>query len=117
VSSLAKTKSVIVLEDLHVKGMQRNQSLALSISDAGMGELRRQLTYKSDWYGAQLVIADRFNPPSRTCSGCRVIKDTLSLLRGSSTAMPAGSRSTGTRTRRSTCAGSASRSYRRVSGK
>jgi putative transposase len=70
---------VIVLEDLHVKGMQRNRSLALSISDAGMGELRRQLTYKSDWYGAQLVIADRFYPSSRTCSGCSVIKDTLSL--------------------------------------
>lgn len=42
-SSLARTKSVIVLEDLHVKGMQRNRSLALSISDAGFGELRRQL--------------------------------------------------------------------------
>ena len=78
-SSLAKTKSVIVMEDLHVKGMARNRSLALSISDAGMGELRRQLTYKSEWYGATLVIADRFYPSSKTCSGCGCIKQTLNL--------------------------------------
>jgi putative transposase len=70
---------VIVLEDLHVRGMQQNKHLALSVSDAGMGELRRQLTYKSDWYGSTLVIADRFYPSSKLCSGCGVIKDTLSL--------------------------------------
>jgi putative transposase len=70
---------VIVLEDLHVRGMQRNKHLALSISDASMGELRRQLAYKSEWYGSTLVIADRFFPSSKLCSGCGVIKDTLSL--------------------------------------
>jgi putative transposase len=78
-SSLARTKSVIVLEDLHVRGMQRNRHLALSVSDAGMGELRRQLAYKSEWYGSTLVIADRFYPSSRLCSGCGVIKDALGL--------------------------------------
>jgi putative transposase len=78
-SSLAKTKSVIVLEDLHVKGMARNRSLALSIGDAGLGELRRQLAYKSEWYGSTLVVADRYYPSSKLCSSCGVIKDTLSL--------------------------------------
>jgi putative transposase len=78
-SSLAKTKSVIALEDLHVKGMQRNRSLALSVADAGMGELRRQLAYKSEWYGSQLIVVDRFYPSSKTCSGCGLIKDTLAL--------------------------------------
>jgi putative transposase len=78
-SSLARTKSVVVLEDLHVKGMQRNRSLALSIGDAGMGELRRQLAYKSEWYGSTLIVVDRFFPSSRLCSGCGVIKDTLGL--------------------------------------
>jgi putative transposase len=78
-SSLARTKSVIVLEDLHVRGMQRNRHLALSVSDAGMGELRRQLTYKSEWYGSTLVFADRFFPSSKLCSVCGVIKDTLGL--------------------------------------
>jgi putative transposase len=78
-ASLARTKSVIVLEDLHVRGMQRNKHLALSIGDAGMGELRRQLAYKSDWYGSTLVVADRFYPSSKTCSGCGVIKPALKL--------------------------------------
>jgi putative transposase len=78
-SSLAKAKPVIVLEDLHVRGMQRNRHLALSIGDAGMGELRRQLGYKSEWYGSTLIVADRFFPSSKLCSGCGVIKDTLAL--------------------------------------
>jgi putative transposase len=78
-SELARTKRVIVLEDLHVPGMQRNKHLALSVSDAGMGELRRQLAYKSAWYGATLVTADRFFPSSKLCSGCGTIKDTLAL--------------------------------------
>lgn len=79
-SSLAKTKSVIVLEDLHVKGMQRNRSLALSIGDAALGGLRRQLAYKSEWYGSTLVVADRFHPSSKTCSGCGVIKNSTHAL-------------------------------------
>lgn len=70
---------MIVLEDLHVRGMQQNRHLALSISDAGLGEFRRQLTYKSEWYGSLLIIADRFYPSSKLCSGCGTIKDTLSL--------------------------------------
>ena len=69
-ASLAKTKSVIVLEDLHVRGMQRNRHLALSISDAWLTEFRRQLTYKSNWYGSTLVLPDRFYPSSKLCSGC-----------------------------------------------
>jgi transposase len=50
---------VIVLEDLHVRGMQQNKHLALSIGDASMGELRRQLSYKCDWYRSTLIVADR----------------------------------------------------------
>ena len=67
---MTKTKSVIVLEDLHVRGMQRNKWLAFSISDAGMAELRRQLTYKSEWYGSRLVVAARSFPSTQMCSGC-----------------------------------------------
>lgn len=78
-SSLTRTKSVIVLEDLRIKGMQANRSLALSINDAGLGELRRQLAYKSEWYGSWLVVTDRFFPSSKLCSGCAAIKPTLGL--------------------------------------
>ncbi|MFJ2883423.1 RNA-guided endonuclease InsQ/TnpB family protein [Streptomyces sp. NPDC087272] len=38
--------------------------------DAGLGELRRQLTYKSPWYGAQLIVLDRAEPVASTCAKC-----------------------------------------------
>jgi putative transposase len=76
---LAKTKSVIVLEDLNVKGMVKNHKLAQAISDVGFYELRRQLMYKSQWYGCQVVLANRFYPSSKTCSGCGSVKPELGL--------------------------------------
>jgi putative transposase len=76
-SELTKTKSVIVLEDLHVRGMHRNKHLARSISDAGMGELRRQLAYKSEWHGSRLIVADRFFPSTQLCSGCGALNEQL----------------------------------------
>jgi putative transposase len=56
-----------VVEDLNVAGMLRNRRLARKIADAGFGEIRRQLTYKTDWSGGRMVIADRWFPSSKTC--------------------------------------------------
>jgi putative transposase len=67
---LAKTHDVIVVEDLHVAGMVRNRRLARAVADTGMAEIRRQLTYKTLWYGSRLHVADRWYPSSKTCSGC-----------------------------------------------
>jgi putative transposase len=67
---LAKTKSVIVIEDLHVAGMLKNHHLAQAIGDVGFSEFRRQLTYKAVWYGSQVVVVSRWEPSSKTCSGC-----------------------------------------------
>jgi putative transposase len=65
---LAKTKSIIVIEDLNVKGMVRNRCLSFRIMDAGWGEFRRQLGYKTTWYGSKLLVADRWFPSSKKCS-------------------------------------------------
>jgi putative transposase len=81
-TSLARTKPVIVLEDLNVRGMQQNKHLALSVGDAGMGELRRQLTYKCDWYGARLIVADRFYHSTQLCSACGVLNEQLKGFAG-----------------------------------
>ena len=80
-SEIVKTKrpTAIVIEDLNVSGMTKNHSLARSVSSASFGEIRRQLTYKTEWYGVQLVVADRFFPSSKTCSKCGAVKDKLSL--------------------------------------
>jgi len=69
----------IVLEDLNVKGMMQNRHLSKSIADASFSELRRQLEYKCQWYGVDLVIADRFYPSSKTCSECGSVKPLLKL--------------------------------------
>jgi putative transposase len=66
----ATSHNMIVIEHLCVAGMVRNRHLARAISDAGFGELRRQLAYKTVWYGSVLVTADRWYPSSKTCSAC-----------------------------------------------
>jgi ribosomal protein L37E len=68
---------VIVVEDLHVKGLQGNKHLALSVGDAGMGELRRQLSYKSEWYGVRLIVTNRFHPSTQVCSSCGVVNERM----------------------------------------
>jgi len=70
---------LIGLEDLHVAGMVKNKHLSRSIADAGWGEFRRQLTYKSVWYGNELQVIPRFYPSSKMCSACETVKATLSL--------------------------------------
>ena len=67
---LTKTKSVIVVEDLNVRGMQKNHRLAAAIADVGWAEFKRQLTYKAAWRGGQVVFADRFYPSSKVCHLC-----------------------------------------------
>jgi putative transposase len=59
--------------------MIRNRRLARALADAGLAELRRQLTYKTSWYGSQLIAADRFYPSSKTCSACGWVKAKLTL--------------------------------------
>jgi putative transposase len=76
---ITKTYAVIGIEDLNVKGMVRNRCLARAVSDVGMHEFRRQITYKARLYGARIVTADRWYPSSKSCSCCGVIKPTLDL--------------------------------------
>jgi putative transposase len=78
-SRLAKTKSVVVIEDLNVSGMLKNHHLAQAISDVGFSEFRHQLSYKAAWYGCQVLVASRWEPTSKTCSACGWVDDDLSL--------------------------------------
>lgn len=81
-TTLAKTKSEIVIEDLNVRGMVRNHRLARYISDVGFREFRRQLEYKTKWYGSVLTVVGRYYPSSKTCSDCgHVVEDMLLSVR------------------------------------
>jgi len=78
-NSITKNYALIGVEKLNVAGMVKNRHLAKSISDAGFGELIRQLKYKAEWRGGRVVEADRFYPSSKTCSACGNVKEKLSL--------------------------------------
>ena len=76
---IASKYSTVCIEDLNVAGMVKNHSLARSVSDAALGEFRRQLEYKTARNGVALRVVDRWFPSSKTCSNCGVVKAKLSL--------------------------------------
>ena len=76
---LAKIQRAVVIEDLAVKNLQQNKHLSRAIGDAGWGEFRRMLTYKTSWYGSELLVAPRFYASSKRCSGCGYVLPELPL--------------------------------------
>jgi putative transposase len=78
-TGLARRYETVVAEDLNVAGLTRNHKLARAISDQGFGQARRMLGCKTEWNGGTLVLADRFYPSSKTCSGCGAVKAKLPL--------------------------------------
>lgn len=79
-TSIVKTKPRrIVIENLNVQGMMKNKHLAKAIQKQGFYEFRRQLTYKCEWHGIELVVADRYYPSSKTCYACGNVKKDLKL--------------------------------------
>jgi putative transposase len=78
---LAKTHGEIVVEGLDAAGMLRQKGLngararRRGLSDSALGETRRQLAYKTGWYGSALVVADRWYPSSKTCHRCQTVQD------------------------------------------
>jgi len=75
---LVREFDLIFIEDLNVKAMARGLH-ARAIHDVAFSEVRRQLTYKSHWYGKILEPVDRWYPSSKTCSQCRHTLDVLRL--------------------------------------
>jgi len=78
-TQLVRENQTIVVEDLAIKNMVKNHKLARSISDASWGELVRQLTYKCEWYGRELIKIDRWFPSSKRCGNCGHIVNKIPL--------------------------------------
>ena len=75
---VSRAKS-IAIEDLNVKGMMKNKHLSKAILQQEWGRFRQYLTYKCEFYGVDLTVADRFYPSSKRCSQCGNIKQDLKL--------------------------------------
>ena len=71
---LVRENQTIAVEDLNVRGMMTNHSLA-----GAVGEFVRQLQYKCEWHGRTFVHIDRWCPSSKTCSACGAVVDSLPL--------------------------------------
>ena len=93
-SELTRENQAVAIEGLAVKNMtasasgtalepgrQVKQKIGLNraILDVGFGEFRRQMTYKSERYGTELIIADRWFASSKLCSGCNTKNEELTL--------------------------------------
>lgn len=80
-TDLVKTHDLVVLEDLSVEGMARRRGYRLgkSVADVALREVRRQVEYKAEWYGTQVVVADRWYASSKLCSACGEKNTALTL--------------------------------------
>lgn len=78
-TDIVRRFDAVAVEDLAVRNMVRNRSLARSISRTGWGEFRVLLTYKAERYGRTLAVVDRWYPSSKTCSTCGHLLASLNL--------------------------------------
>jgi len=69
-STLVKTHDHLCLEDLAVGNLMQNRHLSRRIADATWGRFAQMVTYKSAWYGTELLTAPRFFPSTKSCSSC-----------------------------------------------
>ncbi|MFI8076108.1 RNA-guided endonuclease InsQ/TnpB family protein [Streptomyces sp. NPDC086033] len=76
---LVRENQTVVIEDLSVRNLLKNGTLARAISDASWTELRSMLEYKCAWHGRELVVIDRFFPSSKLCGACGTIAAKLPL--------------------------------------
>lgn len=81
-TKLIRENQVICLEDLSVKGMERNRKLAKSVTDASFSRFVEMLEYKAEWYGRKVIKIDRFYPSTQLCSGCGYKNESIKGLRG-----------------------------------
>lgn len=78
-SEIVKRHGKIIIETLKPRNMAKNHKLAQSVIDVSFGEISRQLAYKAQWTGKELIKADMFFASSKTCSNCGNKKPTLKL--------------------------------------
>lgn len=71
-TEVVRTYDVVAIEDLDVKAMKETDSTIRNkrVGDVSWSEFRRMLTYKTQWYGKELSVIDRYYPSSQICHCC-----------------------------------------------
>ena len=69
-TNIVKSYDIICIENLNIKGLMKNHTLAKSFQDVSLYEFIRQLEYKAKWYGKTISKVDTFYPSSQICSNC-----------------------------------------------
>ncbi len=69
-TKVIRENQTVILEDLNVSGMVKNRKLSRAISDLGWRSFRTMLEAKSEMYGRDFRVIDRWIPTSQTCSCC-----------------------------------------------
>lgn len=69
-NKLINDNQIISIENLNVKGMLQNHSLAKAISSLSLYEFKRKLFYKAEWFDRTIIEIDRFFPSSKLCNLC-----------------------------------------------
>lgn len=78
-TSIIRKYDRIVIETLQPKNMAKNKKISQAVSDVSFGEIARQLSYKAQWYGKELIKADQWFASSKICSCCGSKKESLKL--------------------------------------
>lgn len=77
-SKIIRENQTVIIEDLNIDGMMKNHNLAKHIASVSWAEFFRQLQYKAEWNGVNLIRIGRFEPSSKMCL-CGAINKDLKL--------------------------------------
>ena len=73
-TKLVNNYDQIVIEDLAVKEMMMTHVASKGMQRSLFSKFRRILTYKCDWYGKELILADKTYPSTQRCTKCGYVK-------------------------------------------
>lgn len=73
-TKLVNNYDQIVIEDLAVKQMMMTHVASKGMQRSLFSKFRQILTYKCEWYGKELILADKTYPSTQRCANCGYVK-------------------------------------------